>query len=70
MTIVVVTHEMASVFMIADRICLLHEGEIKFLGTQEEMKQSDDPYVVQFLERRPDEDQLDPENYLDELVAD
>jgi len=70
MTIVVVTHEMASVFLIADRICLSHEGEIKFLGTQDEMKNSNDPYVKQFLERRPDEDELNPENYLDELVAD
>lgn len=70
MTIVVVTHEMASVFMIADRICLLHDGDIKFLGSQEEMKKSTDPYVVQFLERRADEDHLDPQNYLDELFAD
>jgi len=70
MTIIVVTHEMASVNLIADRICLLHDGEIKFLGTKEEMRASVDPYVVQFLERQPDEDQLDPQNYLDELVAD
>ncbi|MDZ7371380.1 MAG: ABC transporter ATP-binding protein, partial [candidate division KSB1 bacterium] len=40
MTIVVVTHEMASVFLIADRVCLLHEGEIKFLGTKEELTRS------------------------------
>ncbi len=70
MTIVVVTHEMASVEMIADRICLLHEGEVKFLGTLDDMKKSDDPYVMQFLERRPDEEHLDAENYLNELVAD
>jgi phospholipid/cholesterol/gamma-HCH transport system ATP-binding protein len=70
MTIVVVTHEMASVELIADRICLLHEGEVKFLGSLDDMKQSDDPYVVQFLERRPDEEHLDAENYLNELVAD
>ncbi len=70
MTTVVVTHEMASVFLIADRICLLHEGEIKFLGTKEEMKQSQDPYVVQFLERRPDAENLDPAKYLHELVGD
>ncbi|MBN1562169.1 ABC transporter ATP-binding protein [candidate division KSB1 bacterium] len=69
MTIVVVTHEMASVFMIADRVCLMHDGEIKFLGSREEMKKSTIPYVMQFLERRPDEDRLDPENYLEELVA-
>ncbi|MBN1479072.1 ABC transporter ATP-binding protein [candidate division KSB1 bacterium] len=70
MTIVVVTHEMASVFTIADRICLLHDGEIKFLGTQDNIKESTDPFVVQFLERRPDEEKLDAQNYLDELVAD
>jgi len=69
MTTVVVTHEMASVFMIADRICLLHEGEVKFLGTKEDMKESNDPYVVQFLERRPDEEHLDPDKYLHELVG-
>jgi phospholipid/cholesterol/gamma-HCH transport system ATP-binding protein len=70
MTIVVVTHEMASVFMIADRVCLLHEGEIKFLGTKKELKSSSDPYVLQFLERRPDEENLDPDKYLRDLVAD
>ncbi len=70
MTIVAVTHEMASVFMIADRICLLHDGEIIFLGTKEEMKQSKDPYVKQFLERRPDDETLDPDKYLHELVGD
>lgn len=69
MTIVVVTHEMASVFMIADRICLLHEGEIKFLGTKDDMQKSDDPYVKQFLERRPDDETLDPDTYLHELVG-
>ncbi|MBN1465704.1 ABC transporter ATP-binding protein [candidate division KSB1 bacterium] len=69
MTIVAVTHEMASVYMIADRVCLMHDGEIKFLGSQEELKKSADPYVMQFLERRPDADRLDPENYYEELVA-
>ncbi|RPI01663.1 MAG: ABC transporter ATP-binding protein [Calditrichaeota bacterium] len=69
MTIVVVTHEMASVFMIADRICLLHDGEIKFLGTQAEMRQSKDPYVLQFIERRADDENLDPDQYLQDLMA-
>lgn len=69
MTIVVVTHEMASVFLIADRVCLLHEGEIKFLGTKEELTRSTDPYVLQFLERRPDEEKMDPDAFLRELVG-
>lgn len=69
MTIVVVTHEMASVYLIADRVCLLHDGEIKFLGTQKELKSSTDPYVLQFLERRPDDEKFDADQYLQELVA-
>ncbi|MDZ7316622.1 MAG: ABC transporter ATP-binding protein [candidate division KSB1 bacterium] len=69
MTIVVVTHEMASVFLIADRVCLLHDGEIKFLGTKEELTRSTDPYVLQFLERRPDEEKMDPDAFLRELVG-
>ena len=54
MTIVVVTHEMESVKMIADRIALLHEGQIRFLGSYEEMLQDKDPYVRQFLQREPE----------------
>ncbi len=69
MTIVVVTHEMASVFTIADRVCLLHDGEVKFLGTIEEMRRSTDPHVVQFLERRPDDEEVDPDQYLKDLVG-
>jgi len=69
MTIVVVTHEMASVFLIADRIALLHEGEVIFLGTKEEMKNSKDPRIIQFLERRPDEEVIDRDKQLSALVG-
>lgn len=69
MTIVVVTHEMASVYLIADRVCLLHDGEVKFLGTKKELKNSQDPYVLQFLERRPDDENFDADQYLQDLVA-
>ena len=69
MTIVVVTHEIASVFTIADRIALMHEGEFKFIGTKEEMKASTDPYVNQFLERRPDEEVMDKDRYLSSLMG-
>jgi len=69
MTIVVVTHELESVFVIADRIALLHEGEFIFVGTKEEMKTSQMPVVRQFLQRVPDDEDMDKDKYLDSLVG-
>lgn len=54
MTIVVVTHELASAFKIADRIAMLHDGVFVAVGTKEEVKNSTNPYVRQFLDRNPD----------------
>lgn len=68
MTIVVVTHELASVFTIADRIAMLHEGQIVFQGTREEIKACDNPIVRQFLNREADDMALDREKYLASLV--
>jgi phospholipid/cholesterol/gamma-HCH transport system ATP-binding protein len=68
MTIVVVTHEMASAFLIADRITVLDKGGIVALGTPEEIRNSDHPRVRQFLDRRPDELTHDSQEYLDILV--
>ncbi len=68
MTIVVVTHELASVFTIADRIAMLHEGEIIFQGTPEEIKKSEHPVVQQFLNREADDVEPDREKYLSSLV--
>ena len=53
MTIIVVTHEMASAFRIADRIAMLHQGSFTSIGTKEEIKASQDPRVRQFLDRIP-----------------
>lgn len=55
MTIVVVTHEMASAFLIADRMCMLHHGKIIAIGTPEELKNHEHPRVRQFLDRIPDQ---------------
>ena len=55
MTIIVVTHEMASMYMIADRVIMLHGGEVIFSGTQEGFKASNHPRVKQFIDRRPEE---------------
>lgn len=70
LTSVVVTHEMASVKLIADTLCMLHQGEIVALGPPEEVARSDHPFVQQFFERRPDaEGATNPEAYLRTLTG-
>ena len=48
-TSVVVTHDMNSVFRIADRIVMLHQGDIVQIGTPSEIKNSKNPLVQQFI---------------------
>lgn len=50
-TSVVVTHDLVSVFSIADSIHMLYQGEIVFSGTREEMLNCDDERVRDFLGR-------------------
>ncbi len=45
----VVTHDMSSVFRIADRIAMLHEGRVHKVGTKEEFRTSDDTKVQKFI---------------------
>jgi phospholipid/cholesterol/gamma-HCH transport system ATP-binding protein len=49
-TSVVVTHDMASAFKIADRIAMLSRGRIVYTGTVDEVKNTDHPMVRQFIE--------------------
>lgn len=53
-TIVVVTHELASAFLIADRILVLDGGVILAMSATEELKRSTHPRIQQFLHRVPD----------------
>jgi len=46
---IVVTHEMASAFRIADKMVLLYRGELIAEGGPEEIKNSDNPVVQQFI---------------------
>ena len=48
-TSVVVTHEMDSAFRIADRMVLLDRGKFVAMGTADEMRNSTDPLVHQFV---------------------
>jgi phospholipid/cholesterol/gamma-HCH transport system ATP-binding protein len=48
-TSVVVSHDLVSMFSIADRIAMLYKGDVRMLGTPDEFKQSRDPVVRQFI---------------------
>jgi phospholipid/cholesterol/gamma-HCH transport system ATP-binding protein len=54
MTSVVVTHDMKSAFDVADHIAYLHEGQIYFHGSTNELQQSTDPLIQDFLLGRSD----------------
>jgi len=49
LTSVVVTHDLASAFFVADRIAFLHQGRIRFAGTPDEARASQDPVLHEFL---------------------
>jgi phospholipid/cholesterol/gamma-HCH transport system ATP-binding protein len=55
MTSVVVTHDMKSAFHVADHIAYLHEGRIYFHGTPDELQQTKDPLIQDFLLGRSEE---------------
>ncbi len=48
-TSIVVTHDMVSAYKIADRIAMLFQGKIIFVGTPDELKSAENPYVRQFI---------------------
>ena len=54
MTVIVVTHEMASAFRIADRMAMLYKGSLIAVGTKEELQNSSHPRIRQFFDRVPD----------------
>lgn len=49
MTSIVVTHDIASAYKIADKIAMIHEGKIIFNGTPGEIRKSRNPYIQQFI---------------------
>ena len=68
MTILVVTHELASAFLIADRIVLIDRGNILAIGTTAEMQSSTQPRVRQFLDRVPEIETARESDYLRALT--
>ncbi len=51
MASIVVTHDLHSAKTIADRIALLHEGNVLIEGSFKDLEQSDDEFVSEFLKR-------------------
>jgi phospholipid/cholesterol/gamma-HCH transport system ATP-binding protein len=47
---VIITHDIAQIVSIVQKIAILNEGRIELTGTPEEIKSSDDPLVRQFFE--------------------
>ena len=68
-TIVVVTHELASAFLIADRMILLDKGVVVAKGTPQELQQNTGPRVRQFLDRIPEPELAAEIDYLQMLTG-
>jgi phospholipid/cholesterol/gamma-HCH transport system ATP-binding protein len=54
-TSIVVTHDLASAYKVADRVAMLHDGRIIFDGTPDQVRAADHPIVRQFVEGRAED---------------
>ncbi|MGB2589253.1 MAG: ABC transporter ATP-binding protein [Candidatus Acidiferrum sp.] len=68
MTITVVTHELASAYLIADRMVLIDKGHLVAIGTTAEMRASTQPRLRQFLDRVPEPEVAREMDYLQMLT--
>ena len=48
-TSLVVSHDMSSIYHIADRVMMIYEGKLQILGTPKEIQETNDPIVRQFI---------------------
>jgi phospholipid/cholesterol/gamma-HCH transport system ATP-binding protein len=48
----VVTHDMRSAYTVGTRIAMLYEGRVRQVGTVDEIRNTTDPVVRQFIEGR------------------
>lgn len=51
-TSIVITHDMRSAFSVGTRIAMLYEGTVRFVGSIDEIHNTEDPVVRQFIEGR------------------
>lgn len=69
MSIIVVTHELDSAFKIADRITVLDKGDILMIGSVDEVRNSDNERIHNLLNRRFEDEPVDPDEYLQRLTG-
>ena len=55
-TNIVITHEIRSVFRIADRVVFMKDGKVYWIGTPQQLKESDDRYLRDFIEGNAQDD--------------
>ncbi len=51
-TSVVITHDMRSAYRVGSRIAMLHEGRVRQVGSVDDIRNTNDPVVRQFIEGR------------------
>lgn len=57
-TSIIVSHDIEGTLPISDRVALLDHGRIRFVGTPDEFRASDDPLVRAFIERDVPDDEM------------
>ena len=57
-TSIIVTHDIEGTLPISDRVALLDHGRIRFVGTPDEFRASDDQLVRAFIERDVPDDEM------------
>jgi len=70
MSIVVITHEVESAFKIADRIAVVEDGEIVFIGSISDVKNHKSTYIQNLLNRSAEYGEIHPDEYLRRLTGD
>ena len=50
-TSIVVTHDIFSVYDVADNVAMMNDGKVYFHGTPKELNESQDPIIKEFLNR-------------------
>ncbi|PYO09336.1 MAG: ABC transporter ATP-binding protein [Gemmatimonadetes bacterium] len=58
-TSIVVTHDMRSAYTVGSRIAMLYEGQVRQVGTVDEIQHTHDAIVRQFIEGKPDLDAVE-----------
>ena len=69
LTMVIITHELQSALKIADRIAVLSHGKVIFTGTKDQIRESDNEYIQNLLNRTSANNRIDGDEYLRRLTG-